>query len=54
MNLIRGEVVDESLHYYFLCALRREVLIAGKYISGLVASVVLFTLTTAGSLFFLY
>ncbi len=54
MNLFRGEVVDKSLHYYFLCPLRREVLVAGKYISGLVASVVLFTLTTAGSLFFLY
>jgi hypothetical protein len=54
MNLFRGEVVDKSLHYYFLCALRREVLVAGKYISGLVASVVLFTLTTVGSLFFLY
>lgn len=54
MNLFRGEVVDKSLHYYFLCSLRREVLVAGKYISGLVVSVVLFTLTTGGSLFFLY
>ncbi len=54
MNLFRGEVVDKSLHYYFLSALRREVLVAGKYFSGLVASIVLFTLTTAGSLFFLY
>jgi ABC-type transport system involved in multi-copper enzyme maturation permease subunit len=54
MNLFRGEVVDKSLHYYFLCALRREVLVAGKYISGLVVSVVLFTMATAGSLFFLY
>jgi ABC-type transport system involved in multi-copper enzyme maturation permease subunit len=54
MNLFRGEVVDKSLHYYFLAPLRREVLVAGKYLSGLLASVVLFTLTTAGSLFFLY
>ena len=54
MNLFRGEVVDKSLHYYFLCPLRREVLVAGKYISGLVVSVVLFGLTTLGSLFFLY
>jgi len=54
MNLFRGEVVDKSLHYYFLCAVRREVLVAGKYISGLVVSVVLFTMTTVGSLFFLY
>lgn len=54
MNLFRGEVVDRSLHYYFLSPVRREVLVCGKYLSGLVASVVLFTITTAGSLMFLY
>jgi hypothetical protein len=54
MNLFRGEMVDKSLHYYFLCPLRREVLLAGKYFSGLVATIVLFSLTTAASLFFLY
>jgi ABC-type transport system involved in multi-copper enzyme maturation permease subunit len=54
MNLFRGEVVDKSLHYYFLAPLRREVLVAGKYLSGLLASVVLFSLTTAGSLTLLY
>ena len=35
MNLFRGEIVDRSLHYYFLSPLRREVLVAGTYISGL-------------------
>ncbi len=54
MNLFRGEIVDKSLHYYFLCALRRETLVAGKYISGLISSTVLFTMTTVASLFFLY
>lgn len=54
MNLFRGEVVDRSLHYYFLSPLRREVLVCGKYLSGLVASVVLFGISTAGSLLFLY
>jgi len=54
MNLFRGEVVDKSLHYYFLCPLRREVLVVGKYLSGLVTSMVLFVFSTAGSLFFLY
>src|SRR5262249_46658206 len=54
MNLFRGEVVDKSLHYYFLCPLRREVLVAGKYLSGLVASLVLFGICTAGSLLFLF
>jgi ABC-type transport system involved in multi-copper enzyme maturation permease subunit len=54
MNLFRGEVVDRSLHYYFLSPLRREVLVCGKYLSGLVASLALFCISTAGSLLFLY
>ncbi len=54
MNLFRGEVVDKSLHYYFLSAVKREVLVIGKYLSGLIASCTLFLLTTAGALFFLY
>ena len=54
MNLFRGEVVDRSLHYYFLCPVRREVLIAGKYLSGLVSAISLFLLTTIGSIFFIY
>jgi ABC-type transport system involved in multi-copper enzyme maturation permease subunit len=54
MNLFRGEVVDRSLHYYFLSPVRREVLVVGKYLSGLVTAIVLFNLTTLGSLFMLY
>src|SRR2546423_5713958 len=46
MNLFRGELVDRSLHYYFLSAVRREVLVAGKYLSGLLTSIVLFTTVT--------
>jgi len=46
MNLFRGEIVDRSLHYYFLSAVRREVLVACKYISGLLTSIVLFTTVT--------
>jgi ABC-type transport system involved in multi-copper enzyme maturation permease subunit len=53
MNLFRGEVVDKSLHYYFLSAVRREVLVAGKYLSGLIASSFLFLYATAGAYFFL-
>lgn len=34
MNLFRGEVLDRSLHYYFLSPVRREVLIVGKFLSG--------------------
>jgi ABC-type transport system involved in multi-copper enzyme maturation permease subunit len=54
MNLFRGEVVDRSLHYYFLAPVRREVLIAGKYLSGLIATVALFSITTVGSMLILY
>src|SRR2546423_8444861 len=46
MNLFRGEMVDRSLHYYFLSAVHREVLIAGKYISGLITSAILFVSVT--------
>ncbi len=54
MNLFRGEVVDRSLHYYFLSPVKREVLVAGKYLSGLVTSLVLFVLMTLLAIFFIY
>jgi ABC-type transport system involved in multi-copper enzyme maturation permease subunit len=54
MNLFRGEIIDRSLHYFFLSAVRREVLVVGKYFSGLVTSVVLFTFTTVAGMLLLY
>ena len=54
MNLFRGEIVDRSLHYYFLSAVRREVLVAGKYFSGLVTSMFLFAGTTVAAMLLLY
>jgi ABC-type transport system involved in multi-copper enzyme maturation permease subunit len=54
MNLFRGEVVDRSLHYYFLSPVKREVLVAGKYLSGLVTSLVLFVMMTLLAIFFIY
>ena len=54
MNLFRGEIVDKSLHYYFLAPVRRELLVLGKYLSGLLASIVLFGLSTLVSLLFFY
>jgi len=46
INLFRGEVVEKSLHYYFLAPLRREVLVAGKFFSGLIAATVIFGAST--------
>jgi ABC-type transport system involved in multi-copper enzyme maturation permease subunit len=54
MNLFRGEVVDRSLHYYFLAPVKREVLVVGKYLSGLVATLLLFSITTVASMLILY
>lgn len=47
MNLFRGEVLDHSLHFYFLAPIRREVLTAGKFLTGLVATSVIFGLSEA-------
>jgi len=54
MNLFRGEIVDRSLHYYFLSSVRREVLVTGKYVSGLVTSVLLFTGVTVLSMLLMF
>jgi len=54
MNLFRGEMVDRSLHYYFLSSVRREVLVVGKYLSGLVTSTILFVATTVVAMLLLY
>ncbi len=54
MNLFRGEIVDRSLHYYFLSSVRREVLLVGKYFSGLFTSIILFTGTTVVAMLLLY
>jgi len=42
MNLFRGEVLDRSLHFYFLSPIRREVLMAGKFLAGLLATCTIF------------
>ena len=41
-NLFRGEMMDKSLHYYLLAPVRREVLVIGKFLSGLTAAIVIF------------
>lgn len=42
INLFRGEMIDKSLHYWFLAPVRREVLLLGKYCAGLIASASIF------------
>lgn len=54
MNLFRGEMLDKTLHFYFLAPLRREVLVVGKFLAGLIATAFIFCLSTVGQLAFLY
>ncbi len=49
-NLYRGEIIDRSLHYWFLAPIRRDVLVVAKFVSGLVASIAVFTTATAASI----
>ena len=52
--LFRGEVVEKSLHYYFLAPMRREVLIVGKFVAGLLASIVIFGGSVLLAFIFMY
>jgi ABC-type transport system involved in multi-copper enzyme maturation permease subunit len=45
-NLIRREMLDRSLHFYFLAPARRELVLLAKMLTGLVVAVILFTGTT--------
>jgi ABC-type transport system involved in multi-copper enzyme maturation permease subunit len=53
-NLFRGEILDRSLHYYFLSPVRREVLVVGKYLSGLALTSLLFVSTVVLCFLMLY
>ncbi|HEU4925878.1 MAG TPA: discoidin domain-containing protein [Vicinamibacterales bacterium] len=42
MYLFRGEMSNRTLHFWFLAPARREVLLAGKFAAGLIASAAIF------------
>ena len=52
-RLFRGEVLERSLHYYFLSPIRRELLVTGKYLAGVITSVVFFGAGVALSFLFM-
>lgn len=45
-SMIRREVLDRTLHYYFLTPMRRELLVVAKYATGLLITIPVFLLTT--------
>jgi ABC-type transport system involved in multi-copper enzyme maturation permease subunit len=48
-NLFRGEMLEKTLHYYYLTPVRRDLLVLGKYLSGLAVALVLFVGSVAAS-----
>lgn len=42
-RLIRGEMIERSLHFYLLSPVRREVLLLAKFAAGSITAVFLFT-----------
>jgi ABC-type transport system involved in multi-copper enzyme maturation permease subunit len=50
-NLFRGEMLEKTLHYYFLTPMRRELLVIGKYLSGLMVILVLFVVSATASFY---
>ncbi len=52
--MFRGEIVQRSLHYYFLTPMPRWVLVLGKFFAGLATTFTLFGSGVLLSYFFMY
>jgi ABC-type transport system involved in multi-copper enzyme maturation permease subunit len=53
-RLIRGEMIERSLHYALLAPVRREVLLIGKFLAGAVRSLLLFETGVLASFALMY
>jgi ABC-type transport system involved in multi-copper enzyme maturation permease subunit len=42
VRLVRGELAERTLHYWFLAPVRREVLVLGKFLAGVLTTVLVF------------
>jgi len=54
LQLFRGDILDRSLHYYLLCPVRREVLVAAKFLVGVISTAVVLAASTAASFLVLH
>jgi ABC-type transport system involved in multi-copper enzyme maturation permease subunit len=54
VRLFRGEILERSLHYSLLAPIRRDVLVAGKYVGGLLSSALILVPTTAATFLLMY
>jgi ABC-type transport system involved in multi-copper enzyme maturation permease subunit len=54
MRLVGGEVAERTLHYLFLAPVRREVLVAGKFLGGALQTIVPFVTAVAATFAIMY
>lgn len=54
VRLFRGEILERSLHYSLLAPVRRDVLVAGKYLGGLLSSTLILVPATAITFVLMY
>jgi ABC-type transport system involved in multi-copper enzyme maturation permease subunit len=54
INLFRGDVMDRTLHYYFLTPVRRDVIAAGKFCAGVLFTSLLFGGATLAARLLMY
>ncbi len=53
-RLIRGEMIERSLHFYLLAPVRREVLLLAKFAAGAISALALFGTATIANFAFIY
>ncbi|HKF46245.1 MAG TPA: hypothetical protein VKB38_02730 [Terracidiphilus sp.] len=53
-RLIRGEMIERSIHFYLLAPVRREVLLLGKFAAGSIAALLLFGAAIVTDFAFIY
>ena len=53
-RLIRGEMIDRSLHFYLLSPVRREVLLLAKFVAGSASALALFGTAIIADFFLMY
>jgi len=54
VKLFRGEILERSLHYNLLAPVRRDVLVVGKYVGGLLSAWLLLLGAVAGTFALFY
>jgi ABC-type transport system involved in multi-copper enzyme maturation permease subunit len=54
VRLVRGELAEHTLHYLFLAPMRRELLLIGKFLAGVLTTVTVFGAGILASFWLMY